>query len=70
MKVRYRERALADLEDISGYLDERSPRGARKVVEAIHAAIASIADRPLSARKTSDPTVRVKIVGRYHYKIF
>jgi plasmid stabilization system protein ParE len=70
MRVRYREQALADLEDIFRYLDQRSPIGARKVVDAIHAAIMSAADHPLSARRTSDPTVRVKIVGRYDYKIF
>jgi toxin ParE1/3/4 len=70
MKVRYRERALADLEQISVYLDERSPAAARKVMDAIHAAINSIADQPLSARRTSDATVRVEIVGRYYYKIF
>jgi plasmid stabilization system protein ParE len=34
MRVRYRERALADLEDIFRHLDERSPVGARKVIEA------------------------------------
>jgi len=70
MKVRYRELALADIEQIFRYLDERSPPGARKVIDAIHAAIANIADQPLSARKTSDPSIRVKIVGRYQYKIF
>jgi toxin ParE1/3/4 len=70
MRVRYRERALADLEDIFRYLDERSPTGARKVIEAIHGAIMSAAEHPLSARETSDPAIRVKIVGRFHYKIF
>jgi len=70
MKVRYRERALADLEQIFSYLDKRSPGGARKVVDAIHAAIMNIAESPLSARATSEPTVRVKLVGRYQYKIF
>jgi plasmid stabilization system protein ParE len=70
MRVRYRERALADLEDIFRFLDERSPVGARKVIEAIHGAIMSAAEHPLSARETSDPAIRVKIVGRFHYKIF
>jgi plasmid stabilization system protein ParE len=32
--VRYRELALADLEQIFQYLDERSPAGARNVIEA------------------------------------
>jgi plasmid stabilization system protein ParE len=30
----------------------------------------SAAAHPLSARETSDPAIRVKIVGRFHYKIF
>jgi toxin ParE1/3/4 len=30
----------------------------------------SAAEHPLSARETSDPAIRVKIVGRFHYKIF
>jgi toxin ParE1/3/4 len=70
MKVRYRELALSDLDRIFGYLDQRSPAGARHVIDAIHSAIDDIANGPLSARATSDPTVRVKVVRRYGYKIF
>jgi plasmid stabilization system protein ParE len=51
MKVRYRELALADLEQIFLYLDERNPVAARKVIDAIHAAITNVADQPLSGRK-------------------
>jgi toxin ParE1/3/4 len=70
MKVRYRELALADLERIFLYLDERSPAGAQKVMFAIHAAIGDVAQNPLGTRRTSDPAVRVKVVSRYGYKIF
>src|SRR5215510_14567276 len=70
MRVRYRELALSDLDCIFCYLDERSVSGARHVIAAIHAAIDDIALNPLSARVTSDPAVRVKIVRRYGYKIF
>lgn len=70
MRVRYRERALADLEDIFRYLNDRSPTGAHNVIEAIYAAINNVADHPLSAQETSDPQIRLKIVGRYGYKIF
>jgi len=45
-------------------------RRARNVIEAIRAAISSAADQPLSGRKTSDPAIRVKLVGRYQYKVF
>src|SRR5262245_12714416 len=70
MRVRYRELALSDLDHIFHYLDERSPASARKLIDAIHAAIESVAQDPFSARRTSDATVRVKIVSRYGYKIF
>jgi plasmid stabilization system protein ParE len=70
MRVRYRELALSDLEYIFRYVDERSPAGARKVIDAIQAAIGDVAQNPLSGRRTSDPTVRVKVVSRYGYKIF
>jgi plasmid stabilization system protein ParE len=70
MRVRYRELALSDLDRIFRYLDERNPAGARNVIDAIHAAVGDIAQNPLGARQTSDPTVRVKVVGRYGYKIF
>ena len=70
MKVRYRERALADIEAIFSYLNERSPSGARKVLAAIADAIDVIAAQPESAKRTSDASVRVKTVGRYRYQIF
>jgi len=35
------------------------------VIDAIRAAISDVAENPLSARRTSDPTVRVKVVSRY-----
>jgi toxin ParE1/3/4 len=70
MRIVYRERALADLEQISTYLQPLSRSGATNVLAAIHAAITIIGDHPLGARRTSDPGVRVKVVGRYGYKIF
>jgi len=70
MKVLYRARALADLEEISRYLEPRSPVGARNVLGAIRNAVEQIAHDPLMAARTSDPTLRVKVLGRYRYKIF
>jgi toxin ParE1/3/4 len=40
------------------------------LIDAIRAAIESVAQNPFSGRRTSDSTVRVKIVSRYGYKIF
>lgn len=70
MKVRYRERAQSDIDDIYLYLEPLSPTGARNVLKAIHSAIALIAEHPYSTEETSDPDIRVKILGRYRYKIF
>lgn len=70
MTVRYRALALADLEHIFSYLNERSPQGAQTVLHAIHQAISEISSNPLASPRTSDATLRVKILGRYRYKIF
>jgi plasmid stabilization system protein ParE len=70
MKVRYRARALADLEEISRYLEPRSPVGARNVLGAIRDSVEQIAGDPFLAARTSDPALRVKVLGRYRYKIF
>jgi plasmid stabilization system protein ParE len=70
MKVHYRSRAVADLDEIHKYLTERNPRAARNVVDAISDAIAQIAKFPLSAGRTTDLDIRVKIVQKYPYKIY
>lgn len=70
MNVRYRALALADLDAIFGFLDARSPSGARNVLGALAEAIDAIAENPLASPRTSDPDIRVKILGRYRYKIF
>ncbi len=63
MNVRYRARALADIDDIFQYLNERSPTGARNVLSAIADAIDSIAENPMASPRTSEPDIRVKILG-------
>lgn len=70
MIVRYRARALGDLDEIHRYLEPRSPTGAQNVLRAIQAAIDGIAQYPHSAERTSDPAIRVKVLGRYRYKLF
>lgn len=70
MKVRYRARALADIDGIFQYLNERSPTGARNVLRALAEAIDDVGGHPLASPVTSDPDIRVKILGRYRYKIF
>ena len=70
MKVRYRLRALADIDEIRQYLEPRSPAGAFNVVQAIYASIRSIADQPYGFGRTDDPRVRMKVARPYRYKIF
>ncbi len=70
MTIRYRARALADIEDIFQFLNERSPTGANNVLRAIREAIDDVASQPLAAPRTSNADIRVKILGRYRYKIF
>jgi len=70
MNVRYRLRALADIDDIREYLEKRSPSGAFNVVQAIYASIRSIADQPYGSERTDDPHIRMKVARPYRYKIF
>ena len=70
MNVVYRQRALADIDDIFQYLQERNPAGARNVMRAIHDGIRIIGRLPYASRRTSNPEIRVRIVPRYRYKIF
>jgi plasmid stabilization system protein ParE len=70
MKLRYRARALADIDAIHRYLEERSPSGARSVLRAIYASTQLIAEHPLSYQRTDDPDIRVHTARRYRYKIF
>ena len=46
MRLRYRAQALADIDEIYRYIEERSPNGARNVLRAIYAGIDLIAERP------------------------
>ena len=55
MKVSYRARALADIDDISAYLGQRSPAGARNVLQSIHDSIRIIAEQSQSPERTDLP---------------
>ena len=70
MNVRYRPRALADIDAIFQYLDERSPTGARNVPRAIADAIDSIANRPWPRRAPPTRLFASRFLNRYRYKIF
>ena len=70
MKVRYTPRASDDLSAILAYLDERSPRGARNVKQAIYKAIAVIGRHLQIGRLSKVEETRVIPIGRYPYLIY
>jgi plasmid stabilization system protein ParE len=70
MRVRYTPRARGDIEGIWRYIEERSPSGAGNVLKAIYAGVQFIAEYPEASERTDDPSVRVKVVRRYRYRIF
>ena len=47
-----------------------SPSGAQNVLRAIFDGVHLIGARPLAYPPTSDPSIRVKMLSRYRYKIF
>ena len=70
MKIRYRAQALADIESIYHYLEQRNVTGARNVLRAIYAGTHLIAEQPSICHRTDDADIRVLVVRRYRYKIF
>ena len=70
MKLRFRERARADIRDIYSHIFQWSKEGAVNVSRDIYAACRLIAEHPFSAPETNDPFVRVKHLVRFPYCIF
>jgi len=70
VRGRYTPRARRDIDRIYGYLNKRSASGAHNVLLTTYAGVQFIAERPEGSERTDDPSVRVKIVRRYRYKIF
>jgi plasmid stabilization system protein ParE len=70
VNVRYSETALADLDAILAYLNERSPSGGRRVMQSIQRAIELIGEYPDRGRLAGEGNVRVVPVGRYPYLIY
>jgi plasmid stabilization system protein ParE len=70
MRVRYTLRSFADREEIFGYIDKRSPSGARAVKRDIVRAIRRLEQFPRSAPATDEPGVYELIVPRRPYKVY
>ena len=70
MKVRYSPRARADIEAISGFLQQRSPSGATRVLQSIYSAVRLVAEHPEAAQQTDNPEVRAIVARQYPYRVF
>jgi plasmid stabilization system protein ParE len=68
--IRYAEGALADLEAILAYLNEKSPRGGRNVMRSIQKTANLIGEFPQRGRLAGEGNVRVARAGRYPYLIY
>ena len=70
MRIRYTPRAFADREAIFDYIEERSPKGALAIKQAIENSIKRLEDFPYSATATDAYDVRELIVPRRPYKVY
>lgn len=70
MKLTLTPAARADLTTILDYLAERSPTGARHVLQAIEEAFVLIAEHPDLGATTRTPEVRSVTLPRYPYRLF
>lgn len=70
MRIQYRARSLADIDEIFNYIEKRSPAGAAKVLQAIFEGVERISENPYAWQMTDDTEVRVFLLQRYRYKIF
>lgn len=70
MKLRYTLPALADLDNLLGYIDGKSPQGAVRVKERIRLIIDLLLQHPLIGTPTDDPTIRRMTVSPYPYVVF
>lgn len=69
MKVRFTVRALAQLDRIFSYINERNPPAAHIVKARILTKISRLAKYPRSAAATSREGIRMLAIGRYPYLV-
>jgi toxin ParE1/3/4 len=70
MRLRYTLPALADLDSILAYVNERSPQGAARIHARIQAVANMLLQFPLIGAPTDDPTIRRLATIPYPYLIF
>lgn len=70
MKVRYSQRALAQIEEIHRYIARHNPRAATQVIARIEELCEKLGDFPGMGHRADEGDVRVLPVVRYPYLIF
>jgi plasmid stabilization system protein ParE len=70
MKLRYTERAAADLEDIQSYIADDSPSAAKAMGGRIREAIELLTDFPMLGRPSRIGKARVLQVARSPYAVY
>ena len=70
MRLRYSPSALADLDNILGYIATHSAQGASKVLARIEAVTELLVQYPKCGSRTDDPTIRRMTTSPYPYLIF
>ena len=70
MRLRYTPKALAELDEVLTYIQERSPQGAHRVHARIRAVTDFLAKFPKSGQPTSNARLRRIVTAPYPYLIF
>lgn len=70
MTVRYTETALAELDDILTYLEDRDAKAAERVRQAVIRAIKRIEALPELSPVVFEGRVRAKLVVPFQYRLF
>jgi toxin ParE1/3/4 len=70
VRLRFTPRALAELDAILHYIEERSPHGAARVKARLLGLAGFIQSQPYGGRKTSEPGLRRIVAAPYPYLIF
>jgi plasmid stabilization system protein ParE len=70
VKLRYTRRAAAELEEVLAYIEERSPRGARRVQARVQAITNLLLEHPKAGQVTSNSRLRRMVASPYPYLIF
>ena len=70
MKLRYTQRAAAELDEILDYIAHRSPDGARHVQKRIRTIAALLVRHPESGQQTSVRRLRRIVATPYPYLLF